>query len=263
MEDACKPARAAGVSSLRLDHVTKHFGGVEAVADLSIAFERQRITGLIGPNGAGKTTVVNLITGIVQPSAGAILLGDRPLADTPPHVIARLGIARTFQNVRLLPEASVLDNIVVGFHRHERTGLLANTVGMPAIWRERREFRARAADLLERFGLVEFAARPAGALSYGHRRLVEVMRALAMAPDFLLLDEPAAGMNDVENRTLGQIIRGLAEEGIGIVLIEHNMRFVMEVCDLIYVIDSGHLIAQGTAETVRADPAVIRAYLGG
>ena len=248
---------------LRLDHVSKRFGGVEAVADLSLAVERKRITGLIGPNGAGKTTVVNMVTGLVQPSAGAILLDERPLANASPDAIARLGIARTFQNVRLLQEASVLDNIVVGFHRHQRSGLLANTIGAPAIWRERRDFRGRAHELLERFRMSEFAARPAGALSYGHRRLVEVMRALAMAPDFLLLDEPAAGMNDVESRNLGAIIRSLAEEGIGIVLIEHNMRFVMEMCDLIYVIDSGHLIAAGTAETVRADPGVIRAYLGG
>jgi branched-chain amino acid transport system ATP-binding protein len=251
------------VTALRLEHVCKSFGGIEAVADLSITFERNCVTGLIGPNGAGKTTVINMITGLQQPSAGAIRLGDRSLADVAPHVIARLGVARTFQNVRLLSEATVLDNIVVGFHRHQRTSLLANTVGMPAVWRERRDFRSRAHALLDRFGLVEAAGRPASSLSYGHRRLVEVMRALAMAPDFLLLDEPAAGMNDVESHNLGVIIRNLAAEGIGVLLIEHNMRFVMEVCDLIYVIDSGHLIAQGTAETVRADPAVIRAYLGG
>jgi branched-chain amino acid transport system ATP-binding protein len=251
------------VTTLRLNHVSKSFGGVEAVGDLSVSFERKRITGLIGPNGAGKTTVVNLITGLVRPSAGTILLGDRPLANLAPHVIARLGVSRTFQTVRLLPEASVLDNVVIGFHRQERTGLWANTIGLPAIWRERRDFRARAQVLLDRFGLQVFASRPAGTLAYGHRRLVEIARALAMAPDFLLLDEPAAGMNDVEGENLGRIIRALAEEGIGIVLIEHNMRFVMAACDHIYAIDSGHLISEGTAEAVRSDPAVIRAYLGG
>jgi len=250
------------MKALRLDHISKRFGGVEAVADLSLTFERECITGLIGPNGAGKTTVVNLITGLVKPSAGAILLGDRALANLAPHVIARLGIARTFQTVRLLPEASVLDNVIVGFHRHECTGLWANTLGLPAIWRERRDFRARAEVLLDRLGLREFASRPAGALSYGHRRLVELTRALAMAPDFLLLDEPAAGMNDVECDTLGRIIRSLAKQGIGIVLIEHNVRFVMTICDLIYVMDSGRLISEGLADTVRSDPAVIRAYLG-
>jgi branched-chain amino acid transport system ATP-binding protein len=248
------------MTALRLDRVSKRFGGVEAVADLSLSFRPERITGLIGPNGAGKTTVVNMITGLVQPTAGTILLGDQPLANMPPHAIARLGIARTFQSVRLLPEASVLDNVVIGFHRHEKTGLWANTIGLPAVWRERRDFLARAEALLDQFGLREFASRPAGALSYGHRRLVEMMRALAMAPDFLLLDEPAAGMNDVESDSLGHIIRSLAREGIGIVLIEHNMRFVMRICDLI---DTGHIIAEGTAEVIRSNPAVIRAYLGG
>jgi branched-chain amino acid transport system ATP-binding protein len=250
------------MDSLRLDHVGKRFGGLEAVADLTLAFERRRVTGLIGPNGAGKTTVINLITGIIQPSAGTIMLGERALGGLPAYRNARQGIARTFQSVRLLKEASVLDNIVVGFHRHQQTSLLANTVGLPQIWRERRDFRAHAQRLLERFDLVEFAGRPAGTLSYGHQRLVEVMRALATGPDFLLLDEPAAGMNDVESRNLGAIVRALAEEGIGIILVEHNMRFVMEVCAVIYVIDSGRLIAQGTAEAVRADPAVISAYLG-
>ena len=157
----------------------------------------------------------------------------------------------------------MLDNVVVGFHRHERTSLIANSIGLPAVWRERRDFRARAHALLKRFDLVEFAARPAGNLSYGHQRLVEIMRALAMSPDFLLLDEPAAGMNDVESQNLGKIVRELAAESIGIVLIEHNMRFVMAMCDLIHVIDSGRLIASGTAETVRNDATVIRAYLGG
>jgi branched-chain amino acid transport system ATP-binding protein len=251
------------MDSLRLDRLGKHFGGIEAVAELSLSFAPGRITGLIGPNGAGKTTVVNMITGLIQPSAGRITLAERRVDGALPHEIARMGIARTFQNVRLLKEATVLDNIVVGFHRHEHTSLLACSLGLPSVWRERRDFRAQAHNLLTRFGLVEFAARPAGTISFGHQRLIEVMRALAMSPDFLLLDEPAAGMNDVENRNLGAIIRDLAADGVGIVLIEHNMRFVMEICEAIHVLDSGRLIASGTAETVRDDPAVIRAYLGG
>jgi branched-chain amino acid transport system ATP-binding protein len=250
------------MDSLQLENLRKRFGGVEAVADLSIAFERQRITGLIGPNGAGKTTVVNMITGIIPPSAGEIRLGEHVLTHIRPDQAARLGIARTFQNVRLLTEASVLANIVVGFHRHQRSSLLANSIGLPIVWQERRDFRARAHALLDRFGMTELADRPAGALSYGHRRLVEVMRALALAPDFLLLDEPCAGMNDVESHGLGIIIRELAREGIGIVLVEHNMRFVMEFCEHIFVVDSGRLIAQGPPDRVRNDPNVIRAYLG-
>jgi branched-chain amino acid transport system ATP-binding protein len=251
------------MASLRLESVSKRFGGLEAVAALSLAIERGRITGLIGPNGAGKTTIVNMISGLMTPSAGHIRLGDDELTGEPLNRVARRGISRTFQNVRLLREASVLENIVVGAHRHERTSLLANSLGFPAIWRERRAFRARAAQLLARFELEEFAETPAGGLSYGHQRLVEIMRALAMEPDFLMLDEPVAGMNEVEARRLGAIVQGLAQEGIGVLLIEHNMRFVMEFCEMIYVIDSGRLIAQGTAPEISRDQTVIKAYLGG
>jgi branched-chain amino acid transport system ATP-binding protein len=250
------------MSSLRLEGVAKRFGGLEAVADLSLAIERGHITGLIGPNGAGKTTIINMISGLMQPSAGHIRLGDDELTGEPLFRVARRGISRTFQNVRLLREASVLENIVVGAHRHERTSLLANTLGFPAVWRERQAFRDRATRLLVKFELEEFAGMPAGGLSYGHQRLVEIMRALAMEPDFLLLDEPVAGMNEVEARRLGTIVRGLAQEGIGVLLIEHNMRFVMDFCEVIYVIDSGRLIAQGSASEISRDATVIQAYLG-
>jgi len=251
------------MNSLRLEGVAKSFGGIEAVAALSLEIGRGRITGLIGPNGAGKTTIVNMISGLMAPSAGRITLGEHEITGEPLNRVARRGVSRTFQNVRLLREATVLDNIVVGSHRHERTSLLANSLGFPAVWRERRAFRERAQQLLERFELTELAATPAGGLSYGHQRLVEIMRALAMAPDFLLLDEPAAGMNEVEARRLGLLVRGLAQEGIGVLLIEHNMRFVMEFCEMIYVIDSGRLIAEGTAAEISNDATVIKAYLGG
>ncbi len=251
------------MNSLRLEGVAKSFGGIEAVAALSLEIGRGRITGLIGPNGAGKTTIVNMISGLMAPSAGRITLGEHEITGEPLNRVARHGVSRTFQNVRLLREATVLDNIVVGSHRHERTSLLANSLGFPAVWRERRAFRERAQQLLERFELTELAATPAGGLSYGHQRLVEIMRALAMAPDFLLLDEPVAGMNEVEARRLGLLVRGLAQEGIGVLLIEHNMRFVMEFCEMIYVIDSGRLIAEGTAAEISNDATVIKAYLGG
>jgi branched-chain amino acid transport system ATP-binding protein len=251
------------MDSLRLEGVSKSFGGLEAVADLSLRIERGRISGLIGPNGAGKTTIVNMISGLMAPSAGCIALGEHELTGEPLHRVARRGISRTFQNVRLLREASVLENIVVGSHRHERTSLLANSLGFPSIWRERRAFRERASRLLERFELAELAGSLAGSLSFGHQRLVEIMRALAMEPDFLLLDEPVAGMNEVEARRLGMIVRSLAQEGIGVLLIEHNMRFVMEFCELIYVIDSGRLIAEGTAPEIGRNTTVIKAYLGG
>ncbi|HVV92589.1 MAG TPA: ABC transporter ATP-binding protein [Hyphomicrobiales bacterium] len=250
------------MTALRLEHLGKRFGGVEAVADLCLSAASGRITGLIGPNGAGKTTVVNIVTGILAPSSGRVLMGERDITGLKPHKIACAGAARTFQNVRLLRDATVLDNVIVGFHRHMETSLFANFVGLPSVWRERADFIRRAHAILERFGLSDLAKTRAGALSYGHQRRVEIMRALAMAPEFLLLDEPVAGMNDVEAERLGAIVRELADGGIGILLIEHNMRFVMGLCDTIYVLDSGRLIASGSPEEIGSNPAVIAAYLG-
>ena len=250
------------MSALRLSSVSKRFGGLEAVADLSLAIEPGRVTGLIGPNGAGKSTIVNLITGILAPTAGDIFIGDQPLTRLEPYEVARAGIARTFQNVRLLKETSVRDNIVIGCHRHERSSMWANLVGTPAVWRERRDFRARASKLLDDFGMSRYADMAAGGLSYGHQRRVEVMRALATDPKYLLLDEPVAGMNDVEANELGVVVRDLARANIGILLIEHNMRFVMNHCDFIYVVDSGRLIASGPPADISTNKAVIEAYLG-
>ncbi len=247
---------------LRTEALSKRFGGVEAVRGLSIAVEPGRITGLIGPNGAGKTTMVNLITGMLKASGGRILFGEQDITALPPSAVARLGIARTFQNIRLLKEASVLDNVVVGFHCRERTGLLSNLLGLPSARRERRGFTQAARALTRRFNMADMADRPAGTLSYGHQRRTEMMRALAMQPALLLLDEPVAGMNDVEANELGGIFRGLADEGIAVLLIEHNMRFVNALCDTLYVVSSGQMIAAGPPSTVLHDPAVIAAYLG-
>jgi branched-chain amino acid transport system ATP-binding protein len=250
------------MTSLHIDRVTKRFGGVTAVADLSMQIRPRGITGLIGPNGAGKTTVVNLITGMLKVTSGTIRLDARDITEAAPQAIARSGIARTFQNIRLLRDASVLDNVAVGFHLHEKTSLAANLVGLPSVWREKKAFYEQAHAMLARFGMVKYAAYPAGSLSYGHQRRVEMMRALAMAPSILLLDEPVAGMNDVEADELGAIFRGLADEGLAVLLIEHNMRFVMSLCDVVYVIAFGKLIASGSAQDVCSEPAVIDAYLG-
>jgi len=250
------------MSALTLRAVSKSFGGVLAVSDLSLDIPAGRITGLIGPNGAGKTTVVNVITGIVKPTAGRIAAGEHELTGASPEAIARSGVARTFQNIRLLHDQSVLDNVVVGFHRHETTSLLANLCGLPSVWRERDAFRARARALLDRFEMTRFAMARADSLSYGHQRRVEMMRAIAAAPEFLLLDEPVAGMNQVEADGLGAIFRALAADGIGILLIEHNVSFVMDLCETIHVMNTGRLIAHGTADEVARDPAVIEAYLG-
>ncbi len=250
------------MATLRTEALCKRFGGVEAVRGLTIAIEPGRITGLIGPNGAGKTTMVNLITGMLKATSGRILFGDQDITTLPPSAVARLGIARTFQNIRLLKEASVLDNIVVGFHCREQTRFVDNLLGLPAARRERRGFVAAARDLARRFRMAELADRPAGTLSYGHQRRIEMMRALAMGPALLLLDEPVAGMNDVEADELGAIFRSLADDGLAVLLIEHNMRFVTALCDTLYVVSSGQMIASGPPATVMQDRAVIAAYLG-
>lgn len=250
------------MTALVLNDVSKQFGGIHAVTNVTMTVPGGTITGLIGPNGAGKTTIVNLITGMLKLSTGRIELDGRDISEEPPHRVARLGISRTFQNIRLLPEASALDNIVVGFHRHETTGFVAQALGLPASRRETRALRERGLALMGRFGMAEFADYPAGALAYGHQRRVEMMRALATEPRVLLLDEPVAGMNDVEAMELGTIFRGLAAQGMALLLIEHNVRFVSELCSEIYVLDTGRLLAHGPAASVLADAAVKSAYLG-
>ena len=232
------------MSALKLSGVGKRFGGLEAVADLSLSIEPGVVTGLIGPNGAGKSTIVNLITGILAPTAGHISIGEVPLARMEPNEVARAGVARTFQNVRLLRETSVRDNIVIGCHRHERTSLLANLFGMPAVWRERRDFRARASKLLEDFGMTRYADMAAGGLSYGHQRRVEVMRALAMEPKYLLLDEPVAGMSDDETERTGELFLSLAGKH-SLVVVEHDMAFVAKIARKVTVLHEGSVIAEG------------------
>jgi len=250
------------MARLDLDGVARQFEGVQAVEGLTMTALPARITGLIGPNGAGKTTVVNLISGLLKLSAGRIQLDGRDISTLQPDQVARLGVARTFQNVRLLKEASVVDNVVVGFHMHDRTSLAAQALGLPSVRRSRKASIERARELLSEFEMSEYAQLLAGELSYGHQRRVEIMRALATEPKVLLLDEPAAGMNDVEAHALGTIFRRLADRGLTILLIEHNMELVMALCDELYVLDSGKLIASGSPAQVQSHPAVIEAYLG-
>ena len=250
------------MTTLVLDQVSKYFGGVVAAEKVSMRIPPGRITGLIGPNGAGKSTIVNLITGMMELSAGSIRLGDRDLTTTSPHEINRAGLARTFQNIRLFKEAPAIDNVMGGFHRHETCSLLASILALPSARAETRRIRAEAAALLERFQMTRYASFPAGGLAYGHQRRVEFMRALASKPSVLLLDEPVAGMNDVEANEMGAIFRQLAADGMAVLLIEHNMRFVTRLCEHVYVLDGGRLIAEGAPKQVIADPAVVAAYLG-
>ena len=251
------------MAALVLNNVSKRFGGLLAVSDVNLEVPPGRITGLIGPNGAGKTTVVNMITGLLKLTTGNILLGDRDITTAEAHEVAYAGVSRTFQNIRLLPEATVLENVVIGFHVHVKSSLFAQLLGLPSSLRESPKLFERGWQLLERFGMTRFADHPAGSLAYGHQRRVEMMRAVATDPQILLLDEPVAGMNDVEAAELGTVFNELAAGGIGLLLIEHNIRFVNQLCQKVYVLDSGAMIAQGTPQEVMHNPAVIAAYLGG
>jgi branched-chain amino acid transport system ATP-binding protein len=250
------------VSALQLERVTKSFGGLHAVADVTIEAPSGRITGLIGPNGAGKTTLINLITGTLRLSSGRISFGDADLTDDEPDVIARRGISRTFQNIRLLPDATVLQNVMIGFHRHERASDLASLLGLRSARQETEEIRSKSLALMERFDLRRYAFAAAGSLAYGHQRRVEMARAVASDPSILLLDEPVAGMNDVEANELGTIFTELARSGVGLVLIEHNLRFVTRMCEHVYVLSSGRLICEGSPTDVMRDENVVVAYLG-
>lgn len=248
--------------TLQLDNVGKRFGGLPAVDGLSLSAPAGSITGLIGPNGAGKTTVINLIMGILKLTSGRILFNDQDVSRVEAADLARAGMARTFQNIRLVAEGTVLDNVLSGFHIHQQTGFWANLLGLKSARAEQAAQRAQAQALLEQFGMAHLAGHRAGTLSYGHQRRIEMMRALAMKPRLLLLDEPVAGMNDTEAAELGHIFSRVAASGVAILLVEHNMRFVTQICSHLYVTASGRLIAQGTPEAVLADPVVIEAYLG-
>jgi len=240
----------------------RKFGGLTAVAGISMDIPPGQVTGLIGPNGAGKTTVVNLISGLLKATEGTIRLGERDVTTADAVTLAKAGVARTFQNIRLIPHATALENVLAGFHLRERTGLLANLLALPAARRERADLEAEALALMQAFGMDRWAATQAGNLSYGHQRKIEMMRALALQPKVLLLDEPVAGMNDVEAAGLAETFRTVARQGVAILLIEHNMRFVMSLCDRIYVLASGRMIAEGEPDAVRNNPHVIEAYLG-
>lgn len=254
---------SAAFNILELNDVGRHFGGLPAVDGLSISVPSGAITGLIGPNGAGKTTVVNLIMGLLKLSTGRILFNGQDVSCVEAPELARAGMARTFQNIRLVSQATVLDNVLSGFHVHQYTGFWSNLLGLPSARLEHTENRRQALALLKRFEMLDLADHRAGTLSYGHQRRIEMMRALAMKPHLLLLDEPVAGMNDSEAASLGRIFQEVAADGVAILLIEHNMRFVSQVCSHLYVVASGRLISQGAPNTVLADPVVVKAYLGG
>jgi ABC-type branched-subunit amino acid transport system ATPase component len=247
---------------LVLDRVSRSFGGLAAVSDVSFEVKAGQIMGLIGPNGAGKTTLLNLISGLDQPTRGSIHFNGQPIHDRPPHIINQLGIARTYQNIRLFAEMSVLDNVIVGLHTQGHAGLLSAVLLLPSYRSEERRLRALAQQLIARLDVQHFEQTPADALSYGDQRRVELARALATHPKLLLLDEPTAGMNATETARLGELILGLRAEGLSILVIEHDMAFIAQVCDEVIVLNFGQVIARGTPDQIKADQVVVEAYLG-
>jgi ABC-type branched-subunit amino acid transport system ATPase component len=247
---------------LRLEGVTKHFGGLPALQDVSFTAQPGRLTALIGPNGAGKSTLINCITGVLAPTSGSIRFLDQEIAGLPAHRVTRLGIHRTFQNLRLFPRLSVLDNVLTGLTCEGGESMFMAMLRLPYLRHRERSLKLRAMEAMDRFGLTAKAGWPAEVLAYGDKKRVELARAIVGRPKLLLLDEPVAGLNAEETMAVGEQLRNLRRAGHTILLVEHDMDLVMNIADHVVVLDSGRSIAAGSPDEVRRNPLVLEAYLG-
>jgi len=243
--------------------VKQIFGGVTALDDVSFIVNKGEITGIIGPNGAGKTTLFNIITGIYSQTAGRINLDGRDISTLPAERLAGLGIVRTFQNIELFSNMTVLENVMVGLHTRSKCGILSCALKMPWALHEERRMQSEAMEWLEFTGIADLANVKAGNLPFGKGRLLELARAMACSPEILLMDEPAAGLNSQETLGLAKLIRSIRDRGVSIVLVEHDMELVMDICDRIIVLNLGKKLAEGTPREIQENPDVISAYLGG